>query len=128
MTGISLLALAGWVFPALFTAERPGRLLPGDTVDKFRPVQPPECVWLGMGPGGSGLLLVTLFPPGCDLTVLWRQRGKRTTGVLQTQQKWPNQPGPLELADGTPVTRGFPGQSLAENRSSLAAQGEHYGI
>jgi len=63
VTGIVLMAVSGRVFYAVLTAARPGRVLLGDQLYEYWPLQPAECVLLGLGLGGTGTLLTAWFSP-----------------------------------------------------------------
>ena len=122
ITGLALLMLSGWVFQAVLTAARPGRLLLGDTLYKTWPLQPGECILIGLGLASFGGALVGLSPPGRRLIVLWRGRVDQQQAVTP-----PRQPQPAPAAESGIRKSG--GGSAPPAANTLAeTSGDHHGI
>jgi hypothetical protein len=85
LSGLVLLGIAGWIFRAVLTEGRPGRVLLGDWLYAYWPLQPGACVVIGVFVGVCGLLLLWMSPAGRSLLLL-PQRGGWLQGLVVARQ------------------------------------------
>ena len=70
--GIVLLTAAAWIFVAVMISQRPGRMLLGDALYGYWPVQPAECLMAGLVLLTAGVALIAVSPNGRTLLAQFR--------------------------------------------------------
>lgn len=132
IVGVLLLGLAGWVVKVVLTEDRPGRVLLGDFIYPYWPLQRSECVLAGLMFAGIGSLLIGWSAPARRLFLRWLHHAGFAQSVSMVPKSLRTGSVAVKrgVSEAAAASSAYPETSStrAVTPSATEVMGDHHGI